>query len=1173
MRVLSSCDDALAEEVTDLRLLGEQLRSLFTGNSTTEAPADDGVQSRPERLGRFEIVRELGRGGCGVVFLARDPLLDRLVAVKVPRADLAFTEDTRRRFRREARAAAGLDHPNIVPLHEAGEIGPICFLVSAYCPGPTLADWLRDRVEPVPFADAAALIATLADAVAHAHSLGVVHRDLKPANVLLVGDARSQLTCPRITDFGLAKVVQEELSAVQTRSGVILGTAAYMAPEQGQAKSVGPTADIYSLGAMLYQCLTGRVPFAGEHDLDTLLQAQQHEPLSPARLRPRLPLDLDTICLKCLQKEPSRRYAAARLLADDLRRYLSGQPILARRIGSLQRLWRWSRRRPALATACVLGLLSAFALAGLALQVDIAARAAAAAELLRGEQHQRQLALEEAQRQRSRAEQTNARLALERGLGLCEQNEAPRGLLWLARGLALAPPEADDLRRAARRNLADWRPRVHGLRGGYRHRGPVTQFAVRPDGKVLASAGGDGQIILWDIAADRPAANSIKYLDILRALAWSPKGDRLVSGCDNDSACVWDAATGRLVWDFRHNGPVFACAVNPAGTLLATATLHDVRLWRLDTGTAQGQAVAVGGFPDSLAFSPDGQLLALGGRDGKTRLLETATGKVRLCETAQVEEVCAVKFRRDGRALATCSFDGTACIHDPHSGRTLARLVHTETVHAAAFSPDGQWLATACEDAAVRLWSVATPSAAPKVMMHRDGVLDVAFSPDGQTLASAGRAGAARLWQVATARPLGSALLHRDAVKQVAFAGGRLLTGSEDGEVRSWEPSGGREPGVPLAHGGAVSAAAFSPNGQLGLTGSWDRKARWWDEAGNQLGEAALPGRVRCVAWAADGRSAAAAGHGGLKLIDIVQQSSRTLLDHPALVLAVAFSPDGTRLLSGSSGGAAQFWEVASGRSIGSAVLCQGDVLAVAFSPDGRLAAVGSRHGELWFLDGRTGQKLHEQFARGREFAAITGLSFGRAGQVLAVASADGLVRLVDVARRAPFGETLRHNGRVLALSFDPMGDRLASAAADGLARIWRLEGERATQLGRPLEHASAVTALAFNSDGRHLATAAMDGTCRVWEAIAGPNNETYENAGAIAFGSPLLSVALSPDGRRVLVGCRDGTARLWALPPPTTESAEEVERATQLLTGLELDPDGLVRVLPVEAWLKRAGR
>jgi serine/threonine protein kinase len=360
------------------------------------------ARAAPTQIGRFLIRRELGRGGFGVVFLAHDPLLNREVALKVPRLEGLLDPVLHERFRQEARAAAGLDHPSIVPVYETGEDNGVCYIASAYCPGLTLSTWLREQMAPIPAVAVARLVATLADAVDHAHRRGVLHRDLKPANILLERDEgrgardegkdtydstsasslapRPSPLVPKITDFGLAKLVEANTATLQkdgpTYTGNILGTPSYMAPEQasGGGKAVGPTADVYALGTILYEMLIGRPPLRGDTPLDTLFLVRTADPVPPTRLRPGLARDVETICLKCLAKEPAGRYATAADLAADLRRFLNGEPIHARPASVRERAVKWARRRPALAglvavsVTAVLSLLTVVLVANARLQ-------------------------------------------------------------------------------------------------------------------------------------------------------------------------------------------------------------------------------------------------------------------------------------------------------------------------------------------------------------------------------------------------------------------------------------------------------------------------------------------------------------------------------------------------------------------------------------------------------------------------------------------------------------------------------------------------------------------------------------------------------------------------------------------------------------------------------------
>ncbi|MFO0846477.1 MAG: serine/threonine-protein kinase [Gemmataceae bacterium] len=334
----------------------------------------------------FQVLGELGRGGMGVVWTARHVRLKRLVALK---QILTTDPELLARLKTEAEAAARLSHPNIVQIHEVVEQDGLQYLALEYVEGGSLQGLLANG--PVPARRAAALVAGLARAMEYAHGRGVLHRDLKPANVLMTEDGTA-----KVGDFGLAKQLDDD--AGQTKAGAVLGTPSYMAPEQaaGLTGEVGPRSDVYALGAILYECLTGRPPFRAATTLETLQQVRYEEPVPPGRLQPGTPWDIQTICLKCLQKAPARRYATAGELADDLERFLAGEPIRSRPVGGAERVWKWARRRPAAAALALAALLGTVAfLTGLlwhqrVMSQEVARANANEAEALR----QREVALE-----------------------------------------------------------------------------------------------------------------------------------------------------------------------------------------------------------------------------------------------------------------------------------------------------------------------------------------------------------------------------------------------------------------------------------------------------------------------------------------------------------------------------------------------------------------------------------------------------------------------------------------------------------------------------------------------------------------------------------------------------------------------------------------------------------
>jgi hypothetical protein len=562
----------------------------------------------------YEILGVLGRGGMGVVYQARQVGLNRLVALKMILAGHHAGAEARDRFRAEAEAVARLHHPNVVQVYEVGEHEGRLYFSMEYCPGGGLDKKLN--ATPFPPAEAARLIETLAGAVHAAHKQRVIHRDLKPANVLLAADGT-----PKVADFGLAKKLDE---AGQTQSGAVLGTPSYMAPEQAASgvKVVGPAADVYALGAILYELLTGRPPFRGPTSYETVQQVLTDEPAPPRRLQSGVPADLETVCLKCLAKQPGRRYATAQELAEELRRFLDGKPVRARPVGALVRGWKWARRRPALAAAyALLGATLVLGLGGggatwLWLRAENARDALKAAN---GALQQARDDLRDANRRLTEHAYAD-RITL-------AQREWDAGAARRARVLL---SEAGELQEALTPGRHSWECDHLGRRF---HQellvidSPGVGFssvAFSPGGQRIAAASWEGTAGLWDAASGDPVAVLRGHKGYPLAVAFSPDGGRVATAGTDNRACLWDSSGEPLAVLEGHTGPVQAAVFTPDGARVVTASQDGTaRLWDPTSGK---QLAFLEDHRDrlwhlwSVAISPDGGRFATVGGDGTVRL-------------------------------------------------------------------------------------------------------------------------------------------------------------------------------------------------------------------------------------------------------------------------------------------------------------------------------------------------------------------------------------------------------------------------------------------------------------------------------------------------------------------------------------------------------------------------
>jgi WD40 repeat protein/serine/threonine protein kinase/tetratricopeptide (TPR) repeat protein len=1143
----------------------------------------------------YEVLGVLGRGGMGVVYKARQQSLKRLVALKMILSGAHAGSQELERFRVEAEAAARLQHPNIVQIYEVGEQGGLPFCSLEYVDGGSLASRLGGT--PLPAHEAAALTEVLARAVHHAHQRGIVHRDLKPANVLLrkksetISKSKIQNPKPahqdvldlghsdlgiisdfgfrisdfeaKITDFGLAKRLDEDSG--QTRSGAVLGTPSYMAPEQaeGRTREIGPPADVYALGAILYETLTGRPPFRGATALDTLEQVRSQEPVPPRLWQPKVPRDLETICLKCLHKEPRKRYASALALADDLRRFLAGEPILAKAVGPLERGVKWVRRRPAIAAlSATIVLVTLLGFAGVLgqwqraeekrLQAEAAeqqatekAEVATKAQGEADEARKQATARAEAERQAKddalRAEKAEREQREKLEVNLYFHSVALAEREWLAGNVVQAFELLDDCPLRLRR--WEWHYLKRVARADVFSHGtwtPASGVAFSPDGKYLHVLIKDLGVQVWDVAADRavyPFFLGHHPAHVL-GMACGPDPLRLATAGADKRATLWSLEPNRALHAdlLGHTAEVTAVAFSPDGKRLASASLDKtVKLW--DTTTGQELLTLRGhdGGVTSVAFSPLGEnssgklgkRLASAGADGKIKIHDTATGKEVLTLRRHNRPVRSVAFSPDGQRLASSSEDGTAVISDAATGQVLLTIREQSNVSSnVAFSPDGRRFAAGLagdQSGTVKVWDTVTGRTLLTFHGHLGTVNSVAFSSDGQRLASVGGA-KVKVWDVTTGPEARAIRAHPGDITCVAYspdgrrfvsAGGpRTKPGQSAGEVKLWDAATNQEILTLAGHQGGVKSLAFSPDGKrLASAGA----------GGDKPGQSGAEVKVWNVA---DGRHL------------------HTLKGPGGFAVCVAFSPDGRRLTAAAMDGSVRTWDADTGLELRTfrLTLPQGwQLFTAVLSPDGtRLAAASALRGKeaelkVWDVspDEKDASKTGKEVLSLRSHAGGVGsMAFSPNGRLLAVGSTgwdeegarrDGEVKVWDAGTGQELLTLKGHSYAVLGLAFSPDGgSRLASASLDKTVKVWDTGSGQLTFTLRG--HTDAVTCAAFSPDGERLATGSSDHTVRVWDGARSREILALRHA----FQYSLGRVSFTRDGGTRLVATGWGFAQVW---------------------------------------------
>jgi WD40 repeat protein/tRNA A-37 threonylcarbamoyl transferase component Bud32 len=1029
--------------------------TVLSGGTAFDRPSgiEPSQATQYRRFGEYEIFGEIARGGMGVVFKARQVNLNRPVALKmILSAQLASPADVQR-FYIEAESAAKLEHPGIVPIYEVGEHHGQHFFSMGLVDGGSLAD-LLNRDGPLHPRRAAELMQTISDAVQYAHARNIVHRDLKPANVLL-----DEQGSPKVTDFGLAKNVEQDSGL--TATGQVMGTPAYMPPEQASGKidEVGPLADVYSLGAILFFLLTGRPPFESSSVVELLQLVVQQEAVSPQHHNPSVDLDLATICLKCLRKEPEKRYASSAELASDLGRYLGGEPILARQMGRLERTVKWVRRNPVVASlaALLLVVLAAGTLTSTIFALD---------------------AWEEAGRADVKAED--------------------------AKREALAASQArDDAKREARA----------ARRGEYNANMLLTQMAWEQYqiGRFVELLNGQQPQLgqddsrgfewhYWRKQIDRGHDRLTGHNDEVTSVAFSRYGKRLISGSRDGTVRVWNAETRELVRILnKHEGSVLCVAISPDGQHVVSGggdhsssrKFAELKVWDVETGEEVHKLVGHSQHLLSVAFSPDSNRIVSGSYDRTVKVWNAKTGETIFTLEGHSGGVSSVAFSHDGKRIVSGSIgvNRTVKVWDAEKGHEILELVdHTAgLVHSVTFNRDGQQVVSGHSDGVLKVWDLATGKVILNFKGHTGVVRSVAFNPSGKHLVSGSKDGTLKVWDAESGEEILAFRGHTGEVSSVAFSpdGRHLVSGSGDKTVRVWDAEQGQSILTLQGHSAQVRDVAFSPDNQLVISGSFDGTVKVWNsETGRETRTLeGYAGRVITVAFSPDGKRIVSGSEDKMLRVWHVENDREplTLEGHKAKVSSVAFGPNGNRLVSGGGDKTVRVWDAESGRETLTLKGHTDDVKSVAFSPDGQRIVSGSGDKTVKVWDAENGQVIHTLIGH---MDLVFGVAYSHDGERIVSGSGDKTVRVWDAENGQALLTLRGHTERVRSVVFSPDGKRIVSGSGDRTLKVW--DAEKGQEVLTLKGHLSGVNSLAFSSDGQRIVSGSTDQTLKVWDARSG---------------------------------------------------------------------------------------
>jgi eukaryotic-like serine/threonine-protein kinase len=1048
---------------------GHALAGEITLGADEVAGADTTTQ-RVKYFGDYELQEEIARGGMGVVFKAKQVSLNRPVALKmILQGELASEADVLR-FRTEAEAAANLDHPNIVPIYEIGEHeGQQYFSMKLIGPGNRRTN-LDETVR---------LMILVASAVHHAHQRGILHRDLKPGNILF--DENGD---PHVADFGLAKRVggEGEGESGMTRSGAIVGTPSYMAPEQARAEKVLTTAvDVYSLGAILYEWLTGQPPFRGDDVLATLQMVANDEPRRPCSLNPSIDRDLETICLKCLQKDANRRYGSAEMVAEDLQRWQAGEPILARPAGTAEKATKWIRRRPVVA-----GLSAAVFLASV---VGIAAFAWSYGETV--------TALEETEKARKQADDDR-----KDAIAAKKQADDEKKLAEIATEFAKTETaRAEDQRKKAEANEknANWRLYASEIASAQRAwESNNADVAFR----FLESCRMDFRG--WEHDYLYTLFN--KNQQTVRGnLIWTD-GKTFITEDPGKTRTVWDVDSGKEIRSFKSSNfrmPLTGWAVSSDGKKIATFDDKDktIKLWNVETGKEILTFKEQSGLVGNGAFSPDGKMIVNGFRYTKKLILWDAVNgsEIRSFLDGDPDNIDAIVFSPDSKKFACGYSSGRIMLFDVAGGQKPMILDgHTASVECLAFTPDGKKIVSGSWDKTLKVWDTKSGKDLLTLKGNSGIVWSVAVSPDGKKIASGSEDMYLKLWDTDNGQEILSLRGHADEIRRLAFSpdGQKIISGSRDNATKVWFPLARQESPAfrPNLKDGAC--LAFSPDHKKFLVFDGSAPQIWDAETGKKA--LTLKGVVESVglpvrfAFNGNGNKVFCRMLDGSVVICDAQTGKRLkiLKGHSRMAPCLAVSRDGAKvagcsikLIAGPDrkqivGTSSQIilWDATSGDESMTFDALNGPVFEMEMSPDGKKIVTSfTLQSTLKVWNAETG----------KEIATLRG-----------------------------------HTNKVRAIAFSPDGKKIVTGSYDNTLILWNAASGKEIQVLKG--HGKGVHCVAFSPDGKRIVSYGLDKTVKVWDAESGQETLSLQQ------NDPVISIAFSSDGKQIMSGSSDGTVKIW---------------------------------------------